>query len=158
MKNISTLRLSMIVTIALLAAACTHGKTKLKADDNQLTKNQYVDISAVWLKDKGNKYDVKLRVLNVSKNDIIIMLNDMQCYRGPNQGALKHTFFNTGERTIDFRAGQVKEFQMVCNLNDAAPGEHRIVVNRIFDNPESDGATKGKVLANKIEWKAAIGK
>ena len=81
------------------------------------------------------------------------MLSDLQCFRGDVQGRIRHTFFNTGERTIDFNAGENKRFKMVCDLGQKSKGELKIIARRIYDNPDNDGKKKGTVLARDIEWK-----
>jgi hypothetical protein len=137
----------------LTCAGCAH--KKVTVDSTQMTKNAFLTFDVGFLKEKGKKYDLDLGVTNVSDNDIIIMLNDMQCFKGTEQGILKHTFFNTGERTIDFRKGQRKHFRMVCTLSGDSDGDYKIVVSRVFDNPEGDGKTKGKLLAEKLSFTMA---
>lgn len=147
-----TTLLSTALILAVASTACSHKKV-INSEETKMTKNDLVVIDADWVKDKGKRYDVQLKVKNVSDNDIIILLNDMQCFKGTSQGVLKHTFFNTGERTIDFRKGQLKSMRMVCTIGEKTDGDDRIVVGRIFDNPNADGATRGKVLGQNIEWK-----
>lgn len=153
MKNLKSVVLPVAMILALVVSACGHKKIVVNAEDTKMTKNDLVSIDAEWVKEKGSHYDVQLKVKNVSENDIIILLNDMQCYKGTSQGVLKHTFFNTGERTIDFRKGQLKALRMVCTIGGKTTGDDRVVISRIFDNPGADGATRGKVLGENIEWK-----
>jgi hypothetical protein len=150
-KNMKKLVLVSLAFSSLVVAGC--GQKQVRLEETQVTKNEYVAFNVSFLKDKGRKYDVELSITNTSKNDIIIMLNDMECFKGNAQGMLKHTFFNIGERTIDFRKGQLKRFRMVCTLAEKEKGDYKILVTRVYDNPESDGATKGKVLASNVEFK-----
>jgi hypothetical protein len=150
--------LALLASLASLLslASCSHGK-ELRTSSAKVTENPWITISALELKDKSKKYDIELVIRNKSDRDIIIYLRDMQCYRGEIPGMLKHTFFNTGERTIDFHRGQMKKFRLVCDLGTKQQGAYKIVVGRVFDNPEGDGSTKGKVLAQSIEWNLPAG-
>jgi hypothetical protein len=143
----------IILSLFAVTALMGCGAKRIKIEEKQVTKNDIVSFNVSALKDKGKSFDIVMGVTNISTNDIIFMLNDMQCYKGTTQGVLKHTFYNTGERVIDFRKGQLKNFKMVCKLADKTKGDYRIVVTRIFDNPGADGETKGKVLAENIEVK-----
>ncbi len=140
-----------IIALSLLMSACGHKKINTGSAETGGKKGLLV-LSAEWVKDKGTKYDLNFEMRNESDKDIIVMLNDMECSQGDQHGVLKHTFFNTGERTIDFRKGQTKRFLMVCDLGVKAVGAYKITVNRVYDNPESDGAQKGKVIAKDLVW------
>jgi hypothetical protein len=141
------------VVISLLFVGCASKKV-FSGDNASVTENSLLDIQADWLKDKGSKFDIELTIHNKSENDVIFLLKEMSCSRGPLVGQLKHTFFNTGERTIDLRKGQLKRFRMVCDLGSKSKGDYVIQIGQVFDNPEGDGSTKGKVLAEKIAWTA----
>ena len=141
----------LICLLVLGLTACAGRAIKL-GNDTKVTKDG-IGVWATWLKDKGKKYDVQLNIENGSKNDLIILLSDMSCFRGENRGTLKHTFFNTGERTIDFRVGQMKPFNLVCDYRAKGEGDFKIIISRIFDNPGGDGRTRGKVIGNDLEWK-----
>lgn len=145
---------AMAFVLAFFLVGCGGGKVSLAPEQTTMKKDGLITMNVEWIKDKKKKYDIRMRVHNDAKTAIIFKLSDMQCFRGERQGILKHTFFNTGERTIDFRPGQMKTFQMVCDLGDKSEGQFKIVFGRIFDNPTNDGATTGKVLADGIEWKA----
>jgi hypothetical protein len=136
----------------LVLCSCS-GKKIILENGNKVSK-EGVSVWANWIKEKGKKFDVEIGITNGSNKDIIIMLGDMDCSRGTSSGALKHTFFNTGERTIDFRVGQTKSFRMVCDYRTNVQGPFKIVVRRVFENPGGDGRAKGTVLTENIEWKA----
>jgi hypothetical protein len=151
-------KLALILSLFAAIAVMGCGAKRVKIEEKQVTKNDIVAFNVSALKDKGKSYDILMSIQNVSPDkDIIIMLNDMQCFKGASQGELKHTFYNTGERTIDFRKGQLKNFKMVCKLGSKTKGDYRILVTRIFDNPGADGETKGKVLGSNIEVKLSAG-
>jgi len=120
----------------------------------QVTRDGVATIGAGWLKDKGDKFDVNLTLRNENpEKGMIVLLSDMTCKRGNVVGNLKHTFFNTGERTIDFRPGELKSFNLVCDLNSRQRGDFSVHVRRVWDNPNGDGKTTGKVISENLEWK-----
>ena len=82
------------------------------------------------------------------------MMGEIQCYHGASQGVLKHTFFNTGERTIDFAPTETKSFNAVCDLQgEKGTGDFRIVIGSVYSNAAGDGKTRGELLAKDIELK-----
>jgi hypothetical protein len=140
--------------LLLALGACGHKKVALDQSNSNVS-NEVVSMTVLWLKDKGKKFDVEIQVQNKSNDDVIIKLGDMNCGKGAAGGQLKHTFFNTGERTIDFTPHQMKQFRLVCDIGQAVPGDFQITINRVFDNPQGDGATRGKQIGGKLQWKAA---
>ncbi len=148
------MRILFYLNFFLFIAACGHKKVALDQASSNVS-NEIVSMTVLWLKDKGKKFDVELQVQNKSKDDVIIKLGDMNCGKGTAGGQLKHTFFNTGERIIDFSPQQTKRFLLVCDIGQAVPGDFQISINRVFDNPEGDGSTRGKQVAGKLQWKAA---
>ena len=151
------MKLVRITALALLTslAACA-SKQIMTAENSKTTSNKLIEMNADWVKVKGSNFDVEIEVRNISKNDIIFMLNDMDCMRGEAHGVLKHTFFNTGERVIDFRAGQSKKFRMVCKVTGKATGDAKVIISKIFDNPTHDGATRGAVLGGPVGWQGTL--
>lgn len=147
-------QVAVVGAMVFALVGCGGGKVTLAPEQTTMKKDGLITMNVEWVKDKKKKYDIRMRIHNDADKAIIMKLGDMQCFRGERQGILKHTFFNTGERVIDFRPGQMKSFQMVCDLGDKAEGPFKIVFGRIFDNPTNDGATTGKVISDSIEWKA----
>lgn len=145
--------LKSFVLVFFIAIAGCGGRVKLDQQSNVATKPGVLSVWAEWVKDKEDKYDIRLNIKNEADNDIIIMLAGIRCYRGNVPGQIKHTFFNTGERTMDFRAGELKTFNLVCRYGTDTKGDFRIVIEKVFDNPANDGRTAGKVIGEKIEWK-----
>lgn len=142
-------------TICLMAlVGCGPKMIALAPEQSAMKKDGVLSMNVEWIKDKKKKYDIRLSIRNEAKSPIIIKLGDMQCFRGARQGTLRHTFFNTGERTIDFRLGEQKTFQMVCDLGVPTVGGFKIVFGRVFDNPANDGVTLGKMISESVEWKA----
>ncbi len=142
---------SILIAGILSLSACS-GKKVLKEDNVDVTKNEVLDLRVNWLKNKGDKFDLEMTVINISKEDIIIMLNDVSCAKGSFPGVLRHTFFNTGEKTIDIRASQLKRFTLVCDLRTEVEGPYTVSINRIYTNLNSDGVSKGKTIGDKVVW------
>lgn len=122
--------------------------------DNKAVVKGVATLSVAWIKDKGKKFDVHVNIHNDNQDKgMIIFLSDMTCQRGNMGGTLKHTFFNTGERTINFHPNETKEFNLVCNIGDESKGDFKILVSKIYENPSMDGRTVGKVIGKDIVWK-----
>lgn len=147
----------LLVVIGLLSASCSH-RQELSADQNKITRPGVISVSADWVKMKGKKFDIGLNLTNEHSKSIIVLLKEIKCFKGKNEGMLKHTFFNTGERTIDLRPGQMKAFRFVCDGGDKEDSEMKIVIGKVYENPNDDMKTTGKTLAQNVEWKAAFKK
>ncbi|MGE4132787.1 MAG: hypothetical protein AB7F86_14175 [Bdellovibrionales bacterium] len=141
-----------ILSIVIVNAGCA---SKQKLEGRYTTRQPgVVSVWANWVKDKGKKYDLQLAIANDANEPIIVMLGEMACYRGGQRGTLRHTFFNTGERTIDFRPKELKTFNMVCQIGTDAEGDFKIEIGNIYENPTGDGKTTGKTMAQGISWTA----
>jgi hypothetical protein len=142
--------------LALSAQMGCGGRRMVMAENSTVEAKGILSLSVAWVKDKGKKYDIRLSMRNDSNdNGAIVYLHDLHCYKGALRGEAKHTFFNTGERTMDFKPGEMKTFNLVCSLGAETPGPMRISVARIYDNPSLDGKTVGKIVAKDLEWKGA---
>jgi len=138
--------------VALLTVACTTKQKFETASQAPVKDKSGMALQVNWLKDKTVKYDVEVVMTNESEKARIVMLSDIHCFKGDTRGILKHTFFNTGERTIDFQPGENKSFKLVCNHHTPADGAFRLLVTKIYDNPEMDGASKGEIVSKNLEW------
>lgn len=151
--NMKQVLITLFTSLAVISCASKSVDTSAAT----ATQSKVLTIRAAEVKDKGKKYDViGLSLTNETEKNIIVLLNDLICYRGNVQGTVKHTFFNTGERTIDMGARQKKSFNIVCKLGEKVKaGDYRIVVARVYDNPSNDRRTTGKEIAKDVEWKLA---
>lgn len=147
------MKISLILISGLFAIAAHASDKFMPGPDNVMSAKGVVTISVPWIKDKGGKYDLAMNVHNdESDKGIIIFLSDMGCQRGTLAGSLKHTFFNTGERTIDFKPGQSKDFKLVCKVEGKTSGDFKLTVSKVYDNPSLDGKTVGKIIAKDLSW------
>jgi hypothetical protein len=146
-ENVAKAGASMFFAFAVVAC----GHVAIDTSNSEVTKGGIV-VRPLKIKNKGDKYDVQLAITNTTQKNIIILLSDMSCYRGSTMGSLKHTFFNTGERTIDFTPGRSKSFNMVCDMGVKTKGPYRLSISKVYDNPKADGATRGAVIIENIDW------
>lgn len=123
----------------------------LNAEQN-IIKSSTIEISSNWIKDKSKVFTLELTIKNSSNTDVLFYLDEMRCSKGASEGVLKHTFFNTGERTIDFRKGQTKRFRMNCRLNAPTDGDWTVIVSKVYENTGGDGKTRGKELEKDVKW------
>jgi len=139
-----------LLTVAFQASA---SEKFIPDPENQMKAKDIVTASVPWIKDKGGKFDVSLTIHNENpEKGMIIFLNDMGCFRGKVRGELKHTFFNTGERTIDFKPNETKTFTLVCRVSGETRGDFRLTMSKVYSNPSMDGKTIGKVIAKDLAW------
>lgn len=141
----------------LLIATCINSafasEKFVPGPENQMVAKGVLTAYVGWIKDKGGKFDLNLSIHNEDGDKgLIVFLSDMGCERGKVRGELKHTFFNTGERTIDFKPNQTKSFNLVCKVEGKTAGDFKLSINRAYDNPSLDGKTVGKVIAKNLTW------
>ena len=110
------LRLMILVMSFLLTQASWAGRIQLSPAANKVQKKNVIAVWAEWVKDKGEKFDVRLGIQNIGDTPMIVLLRDIGCTKGKSKGNMKHTFFNTGEKTIDFQGGETKTMNLVCRL------------------------------------------
>ena len=132
------------------------GRVQLGVNDNKVTVKDVLSVWSEWIKDKGKKFDINIHLQNESDQGIIIQLSEIRCHRGGAQGELKHTFFNTGEKVMDFKPHEQKSFNLVCKIGQETKGEYKLTVGTVYANPSGDGKTLGKPIAKNIEWKVKI--
>jgi hypothetical protein len=142
-----------LLTLALISAftvGCA-SKNRVSVGGTPVKAGNIMEARVNWLKDKKDKFDFNLSLQNTSDKGVIIYLNDISCMKGTSTGEVKHTFFNTGERTIDFRPGQMKEFKLVCILGHEVPdNSFKVIVKRINEDQFGNGTTAGKILARNL--------
>lgn len=154
MKN-NALRI-FLVTVFVSVTAFAAEKIEINSSDSKITRPGVAAVWGEWVKDKGHKYDLGLKIKNESDKPMIILLKEMQCFRGDRQGELTYAFFNLGERTIDFAPGQLKGMTFKCAIGGHVEGEFRIVVQNIYENPNGDGKTTGRLMAKDVTWRAKL--
>ena len=147
----------LFVAVSLLGLMACGGKKVVMTEGNQAKADGVLGMTVAWVKDKGSKYDIRLTLTNERDEEgVIVYLHDVHCYKGALKGEAKHTFFNTGERTIDFKPGESKSFNLVCRVGSETTGPVRINIARVYENPSNDGKTAGKVIAKNIDWKSSV--
>lgn len=152
MKSAVLLAAFLVMEMTGVSAASASEKF-IPGPENKMVAKGILSVSVPWIKDKGEKFDVNLSLHNESdKMGIVVFLSDIGCARGARSGELKHTFFNTGEKTIDFRPGETKSFTLVCRYGEKVGGDFKLSVSKVYDNPSLDGKTVGKVIAKGMSW------
>lgn len=139
--------------VAALGLGCGHSKIDAGATNYVAKGGSAVEVYAEWIKDKGDKWDGEFFIKNTHSTGIIILLVDISCGRGSVSGQVKHSFFNTGERTIDFRPGEMKRFVLVCRMGaDVEQGEFFLNIKRVSEDTDGQGKVGGKVLVENVRW------
>ena len=142
---------SLLVLVGLFSIQAHAGKLEIAEAGNRVTKAGVLSLSTSWIKDKGKKWDIGLKIKNESSGDIIVNAQDSACWRG---GVTGET--SAGDNVIALRAGQMKEVRFTCKLAEKAKGPYKLTVTRVFENPGGDGKTVGKVIGTDIAWQVDI--
>lgn len=122
-------------------------RDKVVLDSAVATAKGIMEARVEWVKDKKSKFDYGLVLSNLTETGLIVYLHDIACKKGNVSGETKHTFFNTGERTIDFKPGETKRFKLVCKLHtEVFSDNYSVSIRRVNSNPNYDGKTVGKLL------------
>jgi hypothetical protein len=109
-----------------------------------------VAITADWVKAKESKYDVSFQFKALSNKTVLFFVGDMKCKRGAE--ASGNINIHSDRRTIDLRPGETRTIILTCELAIKTTGDFYVSA-KLFDNPNGDANTPGKVLAEKLEWK-----
>ncbi len=141
-----------LILIALLIVNTSCASRRMLSDNNAVTSPGVMKVWANWVKDKGEKFDIQFVMQNLQDTAMIVKLHDVQCARGKRTGSIKHTFFNTGERTIDLMPHESKRFNLVCRVGVDSRGPFNMRIVKVYANPEQDGESIGQVIAKNIIW------
>ena len=136
------------ISIPLMGAS----KITLGTEDNKVTKTGVISVYSSWLKEKGKKYDLDFNLRNEHDKGIILLVNEVHCYRGKEEGITKLG----GDNAMYFRAGELKDPVLTCKLSTSEPGEYRVTIGKIHENISGDGKSLGKVLSKGLEWKLKL--
>lgn len=132
--------------------ACSSGKIPLTPDEG-VKVDKVIHVYGDQLIVKKNKYTVRAYMTNLHGSPLVFHLGEILCFRGKDQGITGYSNFGIGERTIDFAAGQQKQFNFGCTFGERQPtGPFKIVITRIYENPSGDRVTAGKVIKENVVW------
>jgi hypothetical protein len=149
---VRSLYMVVSVGIVMIMAGCG-GKTIRPDSSTEVVVPGVVSVAVNRLKVKKERFDFELVVTNKrSDGGILIYLGSLGCGRGNTTGLLKHVFLASGEDTIHLRPGQSMTYDLVCKLSVPAKGEFKFLLGKVLDNPELDGKTAGKILADDVIW------
>ena len=154
-NHISRWAQSSLLIAAIVGAGlgCGHGKIDAGGANYVVKGGSALEVRAEWIKDKGDKWDGEFFFRNTHSSGIILLLTDISCGRGAVTGQVKHSFFNTGERTIDLRPGEMKRFVLVCRMGvDVEEGEFFLNIKRVSEDTDGQGKVRGKVLIENVRW------
>ncbi len=146
-------QLAALLSLSIVSAIAFADDIKIDPKNNIHAKG-LLTVTIPRIKEKKGKWDLDVQIKNENdEKGIIIFLSDLICKRGTVTGSLKHTFFNTGERTMDFRPGQMKDFHLVCKTEGHPVGPYQLTIAKVYSNPSLDGKTVGKIIARDLKWK-----
>ncbi len=141
-------KLVPVLIVASFAVGCTETYEPV---DPVIYKSPTMKLMVDRVKDHGDKFDVKSRIVNDSDVTLLIFFNAVECHKGAIQGESTYAL-GIGERLINIPAGSTKRMDFVCKLNrEVKDKKYKIRIKTVFDNPSNDGRTQGKILLKNVE-------
>jgi len=117
----------------------------------KVSQKGVIEVTADWVKDKDNKFDVNLKLQNEAKNTLLIFAGDMKCSRGTEKDGTVD--IHSDNRTIALRPGESRFVVATCRLQSKDVRGDFTVSFKVFDNPTNDSNTPGKALTGMLTWK-----
>ena len=159
MKKIGLFIASMMVVT--LMTSCGAKKVSLMTDKN-VAKSSISDVlktEGLWIKDKGKKFDVAIRMTNVSKKTLLVMRSDMIFKKGQHIGNtpyLRNELHVPSDNPsfLVFEPGEVKQFHTTSYLDTKYKDkDFYFIVENVYENISQDLIIpkKGDILAKDIE-------
>ncbi len=94
-------KLLPVLLLALYAVGCTETYVP---EEPVVYSSKTLKVMVDRVKDHGDRYDVKSRLVNESDVSILIFFNAVQCFKGKVQGEATYVL-GIGERLINIPAG-----------------------------------------------------
>jgi hypothetical protein len=143
------MRLALVFLVLIISSCST------KIGLNEVVKvDNVIKVQGAQLIDKTSKYTIAFSLLNLHEEPILLHLSEIQCFKGPLQGRVEHALFGAGERKINLRVRQMKNFRLNCVFGGepAEFGAYKLQFGRIFENQGGDGVSEGKVLVESLDF------
>lgn len=135
----------------LLLVACATPKD-LDPRKNESSKRGVLSLSGYSFAEDETSFQVGMRVQNLSADPALIKVEDIACFRAGEKGKFSHTMLDIGDRLIDLKGGEFKNYNFRCKGVPPGGTTLKIHVKRVYKNPSGDGKTPGKVLGENVEW------
>lgn len=142
---------ALLLVASMFSSGCA-SRTRLIKNDNAVVVEGLFQMWGSWVKNKGEKVDLRMHFANDFDRPIMIRARDMHCSRGDSWGDL--LVLDGGSRnTIRLSPEQVRRLILVCRWHhDDAEGDLKILVSHIFEAHPNGGPSPASVLATDIEW------
>lgn len=157
----NSIKLSVfLVMSALLIVSCGSTKVNLATKNLSKSSGDVLRIEGNWIKNKHDKFDISVSLINTTNKEIIVKRADMTCKKGTHLGYYdrirnEHTNISSNNpQYLAFGPEETKRFHLTCELGGEYEGkDFYFIVKRIFENKSKDFdlPTTGKVLANDVE-------
>ena len=146
---------TILMSLLLALVSCATKKTII--GKNEVVKRGRLSISTPFLKSKSKLFAGEFSLRNLNKKSIIIYLADIECKWGNQRGVVKNDRpFNIGEKVININSMGMKVAKFRCTVQSEGSGEMQLIVKRIYDNPNHDGKSVGKLLTKNIVWRYTL--
>ena len=152
-------RIITLMLLTLLAVFSGCGRMGLIKAENEVMVEGLFSVWGVWVKDKGRKFDVKLRIANDARHPIMIRRRDLHCSMGDRWGNFR--LLNVPRRItrLWISPEQVVTLVGVCEIGERVRGDFRVLIGRVFEGQRFRRHGRlvvrpGDLLATDIEWTA----
>jgi hypothetical protein len=132
--------------VFLLTFSCASKHSHM--DGKKVVEEGVLSISGPSIDGGDKRFSGNLTVKNQSGSALLVYLHDIKCNQGKVDGFVK----NPGNRRINIPAGAAKALDLECVLPKEAEGKRRFNLSKVFQNPNGDGKTSGKMIAKNIVW------
>jgi len=144
---------SVVVCLAILFLSGCVRRTHLIRAENEVYVEGLFSVWGTWVKDKGEKLDLKLNIENSVPVPIVIRTRDIKCSKGERWGDLYFLGRARHSRRVVLHPRQRRTFVVACRLaHRDIEGDFRILVGHIFEDPMRRADGVAELLATDIEW------
>jgi len=159
--KLTVLTVSLVVAV-LFTASCGATKVNLASKGLVKSSSDILKIEGNWIKDKGKKFDLSVKMTNLTNKELLVMRGDMICKKGEHVGSYGsigrvHTNIASNRPLfLTFEPGEVQQFYITCILDPNVEYKDKdfyFVVKTVYENLSKSPTApeKGTKLAKDIE-------
>lgn len=140
----------LVLSLLLSLGACAHKKL---IADKIVIKEKVASINGLWVKDKSNKFDMAVRITNLSSKTLLIPKGSMMCRKGAIEGSILKTSLERVSTHATWLISPEESviFYFTCVLQIHAKGDMSFKLNTIYESTNPDSPQRGDMLADGLE-------
>jgi|GEM_PF-4748783 len=139
----------VLLIIFGIFSSCAHKKKTL---NDSVTQEGVATLQAIWIKDKAKKFDMAVKLTNLSTKPLLIPNGAMTCRKGSLEGKITKTSLDHVNPNISWilQPSQTVEFYFVCTVEQKIQGEMMFTIKELFENKNLDSPDRGNRLAEGL--------